>query len=272
MALVIRNTKELINPDKFKMKVLIFGLPSTGKTKWLATAPNPGVAACETGEGNGMLSVVGAGIDYVEPTTKEDFETFCEGKIFQDKESLGIDSLSEMTRRFIKDFALTLPRAKGDSPKRRIGIPELDDYGAMGEVTRRLLRKILDQDKHVVVTATEKYKTPDPETGQGETIIGPDLPGELFTGSAAMFDFVFRLRSRPRLKDPKDAKTRYIEHYMITQPDGAGSLCKCRPNQELGKAVLPQEIVIDLATGKGCFPDVFQAVISAYREAQKALK
>jgi len=266
MSLEIKNTSDIITADNFRWKVLIYSLPGCGKTLWASGATNPGIAACETGSGKGLLTIADRGLPFVEPATVADFEAFCSGQIFKDKDTLIVDSLSDMVKTFVKDYALTIPRSRGESPKRRAGVPELDDYGVMGEVTRRLLRKLLNLDKHIVVTATMRIDKPDAEAG-GEIIIGPDLPGQMFLGSTAMFDTVMALRTRPMLRDPKDAKSRYTERYLISQPEGA-LIAKCRSNVA-GQPLLAREEVFDPATGRGTWPDLYGKILKGYSQAEK---
>lgn len=262
MTVTIRNTRELVG-ERFRFKVLLYGLPGVGKTSWLAGVPNIGIAACETGTGKGLLSVADRGLDFCEPTSLADFAAICSGSIFKDKAAVGLDSLSEMSRTFIKDAALSIPRKGFDSPKRSKGVPELDDYGVMAELTRKYLRGLLDLDKHVVVTATEKVQMPDAESGRGEYLVGPELPGQMFTGSAAMFDFVLRLRTRPKLRTPGDKKSQYIERYFITNSDGAGTIAKCRSNVT-GKPLLDLEEIWDPATGRGSFQYLLDKILAGY--------
>lgn len=270
MSLQIKNTKDLIQPDKFRLNILVYGLAGVGKSMFVSTAPDVGIAACETGLGKGLLTIADKGLPYVEPASLADFEAIVNGKVFSEKKTLALDSLSEMVRTFVKDAALQIPRAKGESDKRRRGIPELDDYGTMGEITRKLLRALLtnNPDKHIVVTATERYDKPDPENGQGEMLIGPDLPGQMFLGSTAMFDLVLRLRTRPALRDPKDAKSRYTQRYFLTQPDGAGSVVKGRPNVGC-KPLLDKEEIFDPETGRGTFNFFLEKILAGYAAAAK---
>ena len=78
----IKNSKELIQPDKLRLKILVYGNPGTGKSLFASTAPDPGFLACETGAGSGILTVAEKGIDYVEPTSFNDIDEFCSGKVF----------------------------------------------------------------------------------------------------------------------------------------------------------------------------------------------
>lgn len=267
MAIVVSNAKALVRSDNFKLKILLYGSSGLGKTSWAGSAPDPGFAACETGHGSGLLTLAGKDIDYVEPTCLSDLEAVATGQVFKDKQTIVLDSLSAMARTFVKDAALAIPRTRGESQKRKQGVPELDDYGTMGEMTRRILNRLLDLDKHIVVTAAEKIKLPDADTGQGETIICPDLPGEMAVGSTGMFDFVFRLRARQVLKDARDAKSKVTERYLLTASDGQGSIAKGRSNKN-GQSFLPKEIIVDLATGKGLFPDILATILAGYADAK----
>lgn len=268
MSLQVRNTKSLITRENFRMKVLCYGIPGVGKSEWLSGAPELGIAACETGLGKGLLTIAGKNIDFVEPSNVPEFEAIANGQIFKDKKSIGLDSLSYMNKSFIRDAALSIPRRGAETGKRAQGVPELDDYQVMAEMTRRITAKLLDQDKHVIVTATEKYTGPDAETGQGETLILPDLPGAMALTCTAMFDFVFRLRTRQKLRDPKDPKSRYVERYFITQPDGQGTIAKCRSNL-LGIPFLDKEEVFDLNDGRGSFMYMLNKILAQYPEGIK---
>src|SRR6267142_2453813 len=190
MALLVRNSKELIDPENLLLKVLVISLPGFGKTTFVSDCPEVGIGVSETGHGKGLLSVATRGIDFCEISNYQDFDSFCSGTVFKDKKTLGLDSLSDMAGTFIKDKALSIPRTKGESPKRAAGILELDDYGVVAEFTRKLTKKLIDQPKHIVATAGLRIDKPDPDSGQGEMLVGPNFPGQMFLGSTAMFDIV----------------------------------------------------------------------------------
>jgi len=265
MSLVVRSTKDLLNPATYKAKILVVGAPGSGKTRFLSTVPGIGIAACETGEGNGLLTLGDPDIpkvDFVEPGNKDEFEAFCAGRVFKENPAVGVDSLTEMVRAHVQSFVLTIPRRGFESEKRRMGVPEQDDYGTMGELTRRYLRQLLSLDKHVVCTAGIRIKEPNEANPSAETMIGPDLPGAMFLGAVAMFDIVVILRTRSVLRDPKDAKSRYLQRYFVCEPMG-GMLAKCRPSWAKKSLLAPEE-VFDLNTGAGTFPYFLNKITAGF--------
>jgi hypothetical protein len=266
LPLKLSNTRDLVEPSKLRLKVLIYGLPGSGKTTFLATANSPEhkllVGSSETGHGRGLLSVAYAGFDYTEINSYNEYEEFCSTP-FPQYGVRGLDSLSWANKTFIKDKALTLPRAKGESQKRALGVPELDDFGTMGELTRKLAQRLIDQPQHIVVTSTLRIDKPDADNG-GETLVGPDLPGQMFLGSTAMFDLVLCLRTRSVLRDPRDAKSRYTERYFLTESNG-GILAKNRLSvSDKGLSFLPPEVVINLEKGVGTFDWILGEAKTAY--------
>lgn len=263
MTLIVRNSKEYIDPANLKLKILLVAFPGFGKTTFVCDAPNVGVGVAETGHGKGILSTATKGFDLVEITSYEDFDAFCSGAVFKDKDTLGLDSLSFIAKTLIKDKALSIPRTKGESLKRNMGVPEIDDYGVMGELTRKLTKKLIDQPKHIVVTSGLRIDRPDPENLQAETLIGPDFPGQMFLGSTAMFDLVLLGRTRSVLANPKDPKSRFTERYWMTEGSG-GYLAKNRLSKDVG-SFLPPELVFDLRSGTGTFNDILTRAQEAYK-------
>jgi len=262
MALLVRNSKELIDPKNLLLKILLIGMPGFGKTTFLSTCPNIGIGVSETGHGRGLLSVACAGLDYCEVSNYQDFDSFCSGSVFKDKDTLALDSLSDMGKTFIKDKALSIPRSKGESAKRAAGILELDDYGVLAELTRKLTKKFIDLPKHIVCTSTLRIDKPDPENGQGEMLIGPEFSGQMFLGSTAMFDIVLIGRTEQRLRDPKDAKTKYTARYWLTSGRN-GFLAKNRLSVGKG-SFLPEQLDFNLETGSGTFNDILERAKVAY--------
>lgn len=252
------------------MKVLLIAPPGFGKTEFIGGAPNVGVAACETGEGNGLLTIASKGAAFVEPETISELEAVCKGGVFKTQETIAIDSLTSMVKTFIRKAALAIPRRQGESEKRRKGVPELDDYGVMGVMTHDLMRQLLQQDKHVIVTAQLKVQMPDAETGRGEYMVGPDLPGQMFYGAPAMFDIVLVGRTRSATKTGDDGKPKKtLERYWLTQPDGV-HLAKCRSKRLGDKPLLDPQEVYDLGLGTGTWGALYGKIKAAYEEIYAA--
>jgi energy-coupling factor transporter ATP-binding protein EcfA2 len=264
LALIERNTRELIDPVKLKLKILIYGLHGSGKTTFLSTVPGIGIGASETGHGSGLMGVAGEELNYCDINSYEDFDSFCSGAVFKNANAYGLDSLSDVVKTYVKAKALSFPRKQGDSLKRAAGVPEIDDYGSMGELTRKLLRKLIDQPKHIVVTSGLRMDKPDPDNGQTETLFGPDLPGQMFLGSTAMFDLVLVTRTRSILPVKDDAKSRRTEYYIVTNNPGTGLIAKNRLGVKGGVSFLPQEMVFDPVNGKGTFNHILTLAQDAY--------
>lgn len=258
----LKNTKDIVKPENYNWKVLLVAPTGLGKTTWASTAPNVGIAACETGEGSGTLSIVQAGVDYVEPRTFADFRSICYDTFvpFQSKRTVVLDSLSYMCKSFIKDYVLTSFPSKNprEASRRQAGVMSGFDYGDVSEVTRGLVNALLGQKKHVIVTALAKTEKDD-----NGLVIGvkPDLPGALADGASAMFDSVLYLKVRKMLRDPKDPRSSYMQRYFITQADSV-HLAKDRNNS--GKPFLYQEEVFDRETGQGSFPDLLNKILAGH--------
>jgi hypothetical protein len=198
--LEVRKLRDLVAPGTLKWKVLLVGKPGVGKSRWLSGVKDVGIAACETGFGSGLLSAAHTDNDsaeMVEPKTFADFRSICLNNFapFQNKTAVGLDSLTAMTKTFIKDHVLTTFPSKNakEAMRRQAGVLTGFDYGDVAEVTRTLLNYLLSQNKHVVVTCLEKSEKDD--NGIITSIL-PDLPGALGTSAAALFDTVLYLKVR----------------------------------------------------------------------------
>lgn len=252
MSLVIKNTDDLLKKDNVKLKMLVYGPSGVGKTAFCGTVPNGVIAACETGHGKGLATLGGTKVAYIEPTSYEEYETFCSGIGFERYDTMVLDGFSYLADSVIRDKALTVPRSQGNSPKRAMGILELDDYGVLAELERKLLARLLCLDKHILVTCLiDYYQPPSSNPPQREKLGGPELPGSMRAGSAAMFDHVFRLQTRSALKDPRDPKSRYYQRFFTTENDGQ-YIAKSRFRSGT-KAIYPTEVPFDLETGMGTF-------------------
>lgn len=263
-------TSEIITAEGYSWKVLVVAKPGVGKTTWVGTAPDVGVAACETGEGSGALSLSHAqGVLFAEPKNIVDFRAICYDTFapFQKKRSVALDSLSYMTKTFIKDHVLASFPAKNsrEAMRRQAGVPVGFDYGDMAEVTRGLLNNLIAQKKHVIVTALEKNEKNDDGL---VTAIGPDLPGALFNGAPGMFDTVLYMKVRKRLLDPKDPRSVIHERYFVTGNDGL-HISKDR-NGQLGTSFLAPEEVFNPKTGEGTFTYLLKKILDGHAAAKPA--
>jgi hypothetical protein len=248
------------------MKALIYGPSGTGKTEWISQAPRPLILACETGNGAGLQTLADKKIDFLIPSSYTDVEQFCSGHFAKGYDTLVLDGMSFLTSTVIKDYSLTVPRKGGESKKRLMGVPEIDDYGTMAELERRLLAKLLSLDKHVLVTALIDYYQPATEDRK-EDLGGPALPGQMKMGSTAMFDIVMRLWPEPALRDPKDPKSRYNRRVFLTDGDGK-YLAKSRLKK--GKTNLfPTLLEFNLETGVGGFDWCLNQALKGYSEQQE---
>lgn len=262
------NTRELLGDGQLKLKMLIYSPSGYGKSEFVSTAPNVVVGAGETGHGKGLLTLGQKSIMATNIQTYTELEEFCSGNGLDSYDTLALDGFSYLTDTAVKTYALTVPRTKGgDSKKRAMGIPELDDYGTMAELERRVLAKLLSLDKHIIVTCLQDYYQP-PEEGRAEKIGGPDLPGSMRLGSAAMFDIVMRLYTRSALANPKDANSRFQQRVFQTESDGK-YLAKSRLRNNKS-ALFPSEVVFDLNTGHGSFPWFLEQARKAYDAAPVA--
>lgn len=266
MSLVIRNTKELVSPENLKLKMLLYSPSGYGKTEFTAGAPNPIHAGCEPGEGGGLLTIASKGLPYVVPETYAELERFCSGNIEGQKafDTYVLDGMSYATDTIIKDYALTVQRKQGDTGKRAMGVPELDDYGTMAELERRLLAKLLMQPKHIIVTCLQDYYQPfqaasGSQSARQERIGGPDLPGMMRLGSAAMFDIVMRLEVRSVLTNRQDANSRVLQRFWTTEGSDK-YLAKSRLRNGF-KNAFPSEVEFNLETKVGSFDWFFQKAL-----------
>jgi hypothetical protein len=243
----------------------VYGLPGSGKTTWVGTCPpnDTGIAACDLGSGNGLLSIADKGIDCITPESLTELEKFARGEVFPDKKILVLDNLSTMARTIVKDAALAIPIS--GSATRKYGVPDMKDYGTIAEMIRKILIVLINANptKHIIVTAHERYERPSENDAPGtESLIGPELSGSMFTAAPSMFDFVFRLRTRPVLRNPSDAKSKFIQRYFITQQE-SGLITKSRASIN-NMPILAREEIFDLESGAGSFPNLINKLVEGY--------
>lgn len=247
----------------------MIGPPGVGKTTWAATAPDPAIAACETGVGSGLLTLAHRpDVLAAVPNTFVDlrsiaYDTF---EPFRKKQTRVLDSLTAMTKSFVKDHVLSSfsPRNQKEAARRQAGILTGFDYSDVSDTVRTLLTKFLSINAHIIVTALPKYEKDD--AGAIISVL-PDLPGALAMGAPAMFDTVMHLKTRRVLRDPKDPKSIKTERYFITGADNI-HVAKDR-NSVNGKGFLDQEEIFDPETGQGTFPALYKKILQGHSAASQ---
>lgn len=249
---------------------LIYSLPGVGKTSWVGTCPpdETGIAACDLGTGSGLLPICEKSFQYIEPTNLIELEEFVKGKTFPTKKILVLDNLSTMAKTIVKDAALAIPMS-GMISRSQFGVAEKRDYMVMMEIIRKTLILLINSnpDKHILVMAHEKYDRPNENDAPGtESLVGPELSGQLFTAAPSMFDFVLRLRTRNLLRNPADPKSRYSQRYFQTN-QAPGIIAKCRATVNK-KPLLDQEEIFDLDSGAGSFPFLLNKIVEGYQNGK----
>jgi hypothetical protein len=216
------------------------------------------------GTGSGLLPISEKSFDYIEPVNLSELEKFVKGEVFPTKKILVLDNLSTMARTIVKDAALSIPMG-GMISRSQFGVAEMRDYMVMMEIIRKTLVVLINANptKHILVMAHEKYDRPNENDAPGtESLVGPELSGQLFTAAPSMFDFVLRLRTRSLLKNPADAKSRYAQRFFQTNQE-PGIIAKCRAQMNK-KPLLDREEVFDLETGQGGFPALLKKITDGY--------
>lgn len=206
----LRNTADLLD-EHTRIALLLIADYKQGKTTCAATLDKltqkfydkPSLfIAVEAGEGGGTASIQEAGVSYVLPNTKQEFDRIL-AELSTDKEFGGVilDSTGELVRRFIFPYALTFP-SREKVASRAAGVPERSDYQTAGEVLRGYFNQLINLTtlpnvacrKHVIVTALKRIKID--EDTQQVLSIGPDLPGAMASTAGAMFQTIGYIESR----------------------------------------------------------------------------
>jgi hypothetical protein len=229
----VRNTRDLLNKDS-KFCMLCYAPAKRGKTTFGAsmdgfTRTHGGkptlFIAMEAAEGGGTMSIQEYGVDYVTPTSIEEFNKII-AALAGDTHYGGVvvDSATEYVTRFLKPYALKFPYTKGTpSLTRNAGVPEQGDYQTMGEQARIDFNKLINLTthpdlairKHLLVTALEKEKLT--RDGKELVAIQPDLPGAMSSVATAMFQTVGCIELKTVVEpDPANPKsTRRVTRRML---------------------------------------------------------
>ena len=183
--------------------------------------------AMEAAEGGGTMSIQEYEVDYVTPTTIEEFNKIV-AALAGDTRYGGVvvDSATEYVTRFLKPYALKFPYTKGTpSLTRNAGVPEQGDYQTMGEQARIDFNKLIGLTTHpdlnirkdLLVTALEKEKLS--RDGKELVAIQHDLPGAMSSVATSMFQTVGCIELRTSVQpDPSNPKVtrRVTQRTLVT--------------------------------------------------------
>ena len=175
MAIKIQSTKKAVNG----VKVLVYGVAGVGKTRLIATAPNPIILSAEAG----LLSLAQEDIPVIEIKTVQDvmdaFEWLTEDPVGMKFETICVDSITEVAEVLLAELKKKYTDAR-------------QAYGDLATQMTHLIRSFRDiEGKHVYFTAKEIAV----ENDVGITENKPGVPGKtLLNGLPFFFDEVFCLR------------------------------------------------------------------------------
>jgi len=175
----------LTTPEESQwIKVLIYGLPGTGKTVFAATAPTPLIVDVEHGTtslNNHPTLRTTPVIRYKSSKTLEQviMEFTKESGETKQFDSLVIDSFSEFQRRVLDEQLST------NSGNARY-IPDMQAFNLNTNLLRGVAGKLRTLQKHVIVTAHVKEE----QDQIGRTLYRPDLTPKLANSLLGMMDVV----------------------------------------------------------------------------------
>lgn len=170
----IQNTNDVATNNG--IKVMVYGLAGTGKTRLLATAPRPIIISAE----QGLLSLRGAGIPYIQVNSLEQLKA-ARLQIHADKRffTVGLDSASEIAEVCLRDAMV-----RNKDPRKA--------YGDMAQEVLNEVRMFRDFPQRHVVFIMKQGRIKDEQTGG--VLNGPLMPGnQLDQHMPYMFDEVFQL-------------------------------------------------------------------------------
>jgi len=149
MAIKIQSTKD-IKIDS--VKCIVYGGPGSGKTRMVATAPNPIIISAE----KGLLSLADVDASYIEVRNMKDFndaykwaKSSTEADLF---ESIGLDSLSEIAEVLVTELK---PQFKDG---RQV-------YMALADAMMPMLRKFRDLERKHTLFTVKMLRVQDEESG-----------------------------------------------------------------------------------------------------------
>jgi len=174
IQLQIQNTNDYATDNG--IKVMVYGLAGTGKTRLCATAPRPIILSAE----QGLLSLKGAGVPYIKISSLAELQA-ARLQIYNDKRfwTVCLDSASEIAEVCLRDAM-----ARNKDPRKA--------YGDMAQEVLNEVRMFRDFPQRHVVFIMKQGRMKDEQTGG--ILNGPLMPGnQLDQHMPYMFDECFQL-------------------------------------------------------------------------------
>ena len=185
MAIKIQYTDEI---DFYGVKMLIFGPPGVGKTRLLATAPNPIIISTE----KGLLSLKDKRIPFIEISTLQEMSDAYDAVMQADFETVCLDSVTEILETLFRKLKReNIKRAESEGKK----ADHRQVYLQVAESAIAMMCKFRDiDDKNVIFIAQETIR----EKDDAETF-EPSMPGRMLPRKAPhLFDEVFSMQTQRR--------------------------------------------------------------------------
>lgn len=210
------------------IKCAIYGDSGTGKTRLLATAPKPFIISAEFG----LLGLRGQHIPYVDVRSVADvqevYEWFCQSDEAKQYETIGFDSLSEITELLLADIK------PGFKDKRQA-------YGDMADQISSLIRAFRNIEGFNVVFLAKMQKKEDEDIGK--IWYQPLLPGKVLPqGLPYLVDEVFcaRIYESGTYGEEDYERIHYLQTYSTEQ-----ITCKDRSGALDGREVMDLSVIFD---------------------------
>lgn len=172
--LIIRNTRDVATNNG--IKIMVYGLAGTGKTRLCATAPKPIILSAE----QGLLSLRTQDVPYIQIKTIAELKAARE-MLMNDRRfwTICLDSASEIAEVCLRDLVAT-----NKDPRKA--------YGDMAQEVLNEVRAFRDFPQRHVVFIMKQGRVKDEQTGG--FLNGPLMPGQqLDQHMPYMFDECFQL-------------------------------------------------------------------------------
>lgn len=228
-----------LEPQELKGKGLIYGLPGSGKTYLLATAPQPALYLLTEGD-VARVTLVKAARDlgikdllYIEVEGKDHFEAVMDElyRVAQAGQfpfaSVCLDGITDLQRLFALDILKESPRYYKGRELRNLDVLEQGEWGWLANATTKAILELRELPCHVFVTAL--VSTPRGEVWQAPAV----QPKSLALTFAAHFNLVGYLMSK-KVEDQ-------VVRLLVTEPMDDIQIAK-NPQGALPPALLSPDL------------------------------